>query len=171
MAKHRRKNHGSVSNNMSNNVNIPNNNPFGIDPFQLMSLLGGNIDISSIGNMLSSMNTNGFNLGNLEGLANMAGINLNNMNNFNNMSSNNIDTATDTMVQNEDLKHDIDDLDLTIDLNKKEAGKKKVDKRKEKKLEDNDENLIFLKQLQIYIHPEKREFIERIIKAYCEGKI
>ena len=83
MAKHKHRNrepspenrNNMNNNNNMNNINNMNNNPFGIDPFQLMGLLGGNVDMRNIGNMLSSMNTNGFNLGNLEPLAKMAGLN------------------------------------------------------------------------------------------------
>lgn len=41
-----------------------NNNPFGINPSQLMGMLG-NIDMGQIGNLLSSMNKDGFDLNNL----------------------------------------------------------------------------------------------------------
>ena len=177
MAKHRRKNRESdaVYNNIDNNMNM-SPNPFGIDPFQLMNLLGGNVDMNSIGNMLSSMNTNGFNLGNLEHIANMAGINFNNLNNMNNLNgmmnnsklNNNASTKSSDSAQ--ELNDEIEDIDISMESNKKEAGKKRTHKRGEKVSED-DENLIFLKQLQTYIHPEKKEFIERIIKVYCEGKI
>lgn len=84
MAKHRRREQEPMRNNNTNNANnVVNNNPFGIDPMQLMSLLGGNFDMNS---MLQSMNTNGFNLANLEPLAKMAGINLGNNGMFNNMN-------------------------------------------------------------------------------------
>lgn len=84
MAKHRRREQEPMRNNNTNNANnVVNNNPFGIDPMQLMSLLGGNFDMNS---MLQSMNTNGFNLANLEPLAKMAGINLGSNGMFNNMN-------------------------------------------------------------------------------------
>lgn len=51
------------SNNVNNNRGQFNNNPFGINPNQLLSMFG-NIDMSQISNMLQSMNTQGFDLNN-----------------------------------------------------------------------------------------------------------
>ncbi len=177
MAKHRRKNHeAAVYNNTDNNMNM-SQNPFGIDPFQLINLFGGNVDMNSIGNMLSSMNTNGFNLGNLEHIANMAGINLNNLNNMNNLNgmmnnksanNNSVDVKNNHLSQ--ELNEGIEDMDISMDSGKKETRRRKTHNREEK-VSENDENLIFLRHLQNYIHPEKKEFIDRIIKVYCEGKI
>ena len=97
MAKHRHKEQESNVNdnrNMNmNNMNNNNNNPFGIDPIQLMNLLGGNFDISNMTNMLASMNTNGFNLGNLAPLAQMAGLNFDN----NMMNGNGFQNTNDMM--------------------------------------------------------------------------
>ena len=46
------------------NSDLMNNSPFGINPLQLMSMLGSNIDMSQIGNMLSSMKMDGVDLNN-----------------------------------------------------------------------------------------------------------
>ena len=87
MAKHKRREQESLGNeNMNRNMMNTNNNPFGIDPMQLLGLLGGNFDMRNMGNMLASMNTNGFNLNNLGPLAQMAGLNLDN--NFTNGNNN-----------------------------------------------------------------------------------
>ena len=62
MAKHRRREQEPSMNDNINNNNMmnSNNNPFGIDPMQLLGLLGGNFDMRNMSNMLASMNTNGF---------------------------------------------------------------------------------------------------------------
>ncbi|MFQ6999882.1 MAG: hypothetical protein ACLRRH_00775 [Clostridium sp.] len=38
------------------------NNPFGINPQQLLNMFGGNMDMNKLGNILSSMNREGFNI-------------------------------------------------------------------------------------------------------------
>ena len=66
MAKHKHREQDPTINETNTNTNTNTNArniPFGIDPMQLMGLLGGNFDMNNMGNMLSSMNTNGFNLG------------------------------------------------------------------------------------------------------------
>lgn len=36
------------------------NNPFGINPQQLLNMLGGNLDLNSLNNLITSMNKDGF---------------------------------------------------------------------------------------------------------------
>ena len=62
--KHREKT-TSNRNNMNNGMNMRNNsmnNPFGINPQQLLNMFGGNMDMNKLGNILSSMNREGFNI-------------------------------------------------------------------------------------------------------------
>lgn len=75
-----------------------NNLPFGINPNQLLSLLGENFDLNNLGNMMSSMKDNGVNLNNFNPNSaaqdqqgnNSSNINNgNNTNNVNNMNSGN----------------------------------------------------------------------------------
>ena len=64
--KHREKT-TSNRNNMNNGMNMRNNsmnNPFGINPQQLLNMFGGNMDMNKLGNILSSMNREGFNINN-----------------------------------------------------------------------------------------------------------
>lgn len=63
MSKHRHKSRDSNGmRNPSFNNNYMNNNPFGISPQQLLSILGSNIDMNGLGNMISTMGQEGFNL-------------------------------------------------------------------------------------------------------------
>ena len=63
MSKHRHKSRDiNGMRNPSFNNNYMNNNPFGISPQQLLSLLGSNIDMNGLGNMISTMGQEGFNL-------------------------------------------------------------------------------------------------------------
>lgn len=74
---------------------LNNNLPFGINPNQLLSLLGENFDLNNLGNMMSSMKGNGVNLNNFN--QNSASqdqqvnnsSSLNNGNNTNNMNNTN----------------------------------------------------------------------------------
>lgn len=81
-----------------------NNLPFGINPNQLLSLLGENFDLNNLGNMMSSMKDNGVNLNNFnpnsaaqdQQVNNSSNLNngnntnsMNNTNNMNNMNSGN----------------------------------------------------------------------------------
>lgn len=86
MSKHRRKGKGDMENNHQNMGERNNmmNNPFGIDPKQLLGMLGGNMDMGRLNNMLSSMNRDGFDF---SSIAQMPGNN-NNNNNGMNMNSN-----------------------------------------------------------------------------------
>lgn len=167
MAKHK---HREQSARVNETNNINNNNkstPFGIDPMQLMGLLGGNFDMNNMGSMLSSMNTNGFNLGNLGSIAKMMGINLDNnflhgnMGNQNNDFNNNAHTniTPNKSYNNMNTKSNLNqsvDKSIKKDINEKES-------------KDNDVNLRFLMALRSYVHPDRVKFIDKIIEAYKNG--
>lgn len=67
-----------------------NNLPFGINPNQLLSLLGENFDLNNLGNMMSSMKDNGVNLNNFNpnsAVQDQQGNNSSNLNNGNNTNN------------------------------------------------------------------------------------
>jgi hypothetical protein len=177
MAKHKHRDQSARINDTNNNINSNNNVnsksiPFGIDPMQLMGLLGGNFDINNMGNMLSSMNTNGFNLGNLGSIAQMMGINLDNsfsqgnMTNPNNDLNKNIRTNT-----NQSNNHNKQYSNAT----QKGTVSQSVDKSNKKNTNDtevteNDVNLTFLMALKNHVHPDRIKFIDKIIEAYKNGE-
>ena len=69
-----------------------NNLPFGINPNQLLSLLGENFDLNNLGNMMSSMKDNGVNLNNFNpnsAAQDQQGNNSSNLNNGNNTNNTN----------------------------------------------------------------------------------
>lgn len=189
MSKHKHRNREPSSENMNNinnmnnmRMNGNNNNPFGIDPFQLMGLFGGNIDMSSIGKILASMNTNGFNLGNLEPLAKLAGFNLgynwndninsvNNMNDVNMMNDiGNLDNMNDINIENNgQFKEDVEDIHVNTNQ-KKEFRKKSKNRSQEKNKNSTDENLEFLHNLRKCVHPERIKMIDKIIELYINGE-
>ena len=169
---------------MNRNMMNANNNPFGIDPMQLLGLLGGNFDMRNMSNMLASMNTNGFNLNNLGPLAQMAGLNLDN--NFTN-GNNNLNRNTNT-----NLTSDIQNMSPNNNMNKDEANIQKhneTNRRDNTKISHNedvrqeqsaenmvqsknkkvDENLEFLIVLRGFVHQSKVPFIDKIIDGYKKG--
>ncbi len=194
MAKHRRREQEpSVNENMNRNMMNTNNNPFGIDPMQLLGLLGGNFDMRNMSNMLASMNTNGFNLNNLGPLAQMAGLNLDN--NFANLNNNNLNRNNNlNMNSNPNMNSDIQNMSAN-NMNKNEANSQKRDetvdkrnnsakvshqeeKRHERSSNDGmvqeknksvDENLEFLISLRSFVHQSKVPFIDKIIDGYKKG--
>ena len=177
MAKHKHRDQSARINDTATNSNDINSNvnnksiPFGIDPMQLMGLLGGNFDINNMGNMLSSMNTNGFNLGNLGSIAQMMGLNLDNnflqgnMNSTNNdMNKNMYSNVNRNMkpYQNNNTSFKNNESS-NIDKNNKKSTNSKI-------VKDNDANLDFLMALKSYVHPDRIQFIDKIIEAYKNGE-
>lgn len=172
MAKHKRKEKKPIDNNLGNN-NFKNNNsnPFGIDPTQLMNMLGGNFDINSL---LASMNIDGLNLANLAPLANMAGINLGNFGNLNNMNSvNNMNSGNNMNdMNNINVNSNINDFsEITEEnnINNKKIKKNNTHHNKKEVEIDDDSNLEMLMSLRGFVHPEKVNFIDKIIDLYKSG--
>lgn len=187
--KRRRKGDGS-------RIEAPNNNstlPFGINPSQLMNMLGGNFDMSQIGNMLSNMKMDGldlnsFNLGqgnnknsqSQMGTTNNMGNMMNNMNGglggldfglFQNMM-NNLGINTGMGVGNNQSSNF--NNNQNTDLNNKKSKKKYSDDlniTNENKDYIDDENIEMLEAMKKIVEVDKIEFIERIISAYNDGKI
>lgn len=90
MSKHRHKSRDINRMRNPSFNNCMNNNPFGITPQQLLGLLGSNIDMTGLGNILSSMGQEGFNM-------NSINTQMNDNNNHRNMNSvvNNVDMDSD----------------------------------------------------------------------------
>jgi len=123
-----------------------NNNPFGINPQQLLSMIGGNMDMSGLGNLLASMNKNGFDLNSLN--------NINNLNvNPNNTANNNANTTNnDNVTKNNTTTQHKEKSDENENLESVE-----------------DENIQFLEYLRKIADVNKIEFIDRIIELYNKG--
>ena len=146
MAKHKHREQSPIANDTNtNNTNNNRNIPFGIDPMQLMGLLGGNFDMSNMGNMLASMNTNGFDFGNLGSLAQMMGLNLDsdllqgNKNNSNNDINTNMysNVGRNMKTYPNNNTSTKSNASSTVDKNNKKNTDNKIAK-------DNDANLNFL---------------------------
>lgn len=178
MSKKKRRRKEERINNEGYNGRV-NNNPFGINPAQLMNMLGGNLDMSQIGNLLSSMkgdgldlnnfnignfagdnqggtpmhnNRNGFDLGALQGLMNNLGVGGFNLQN-NNIKGSNRDNKDNLNIakENEYGKKDQED-DLLEDDN-----------------DENDENIQMLIAIKSIVDFKKADFIDKVIEAYKNG--
>ncbi len=174
MAKHKHRDQDPIVNDTNASTNATVNNtatnnksmPFGIDPMQLMGLLGGNFDVGNMGNMLSSMNTNGFDLGNLAPIAQMMGLNLDNSFLQGNTNNQNSSINNSMNNQNNDINRNMSSKsNENSNLNK---GNKKSSNNKNTR--DKDANLDFLITLRSYAHPDRIKFIDKIIEAYKSGE-
>lgn len=170
--KRRHKGDRAVNENSSNRMN---NAPFGINPAQLMSMLGGNMDMSQIGNMLSSMNMDGldlnnFNLGNLNNNHQENNMNSSNRNMFdlgalqgmmNNLGLGNFNFNNNSPQQYSNVTNDSNNLNISDD---------EIDSL-DNELRDDDENIQMLIAIKSIVDPKKAAFIERIIEAYNNGDL
>ena len=153
MSKKRHKNRQEVSSTSNNNNNnnrqqqMNYNNPFGINPNQLLSMFG-NIDMNQINSMLQSMGADGFdfnnfNLGSIQNLMNGMGRNLGQQQNF----QNNGQGQQNTQRNNSEMNHkqNFDDFN------------------------DEDDNIQLLNSFRNIVGEEKKDFIDKIIKLYNDG--
>ena len=171
MAKHKHREQGQTSSDTSSNINDnARNAPFGIDPMQLMGLLGGNFDMNNMGNMLASMNTNGFNLGNLNSIAQMMGLNLDNNLFQGNMSGSQSNVNNKNMYSNPKEYSSNTNPKNSENLNE-DKGVKKNNVATNRNIKDKDANLEFLMAIRSYAHPDRIKFIDRIIEAYKNGEL
>lgn len=153
MSKRRHRNRQEVSstsnnrNNMNSQQQMNYNNPFGINPNQLLSMFG-NIDMNQINSMLQSMGADGFdfnnfNLGSIQNLMN--GMGRNNTQQQQNQQNNN-QWQTNNFGDNQ--KQNLDTLN---------------------NFDFEDDNIQLLNSFRNIVGEEKKEFIDKIIKLYNEG--
>ena len=141
--KHRHKNQRNNDNTTNTNNNF--NNPFGINPMQLLSLLGA-ADMNQLSSMLSAMGNNGFDLGGIGGMPNFENTYAN-QNSFVDKENNS------SYSKNEENKSE----DETI--NSKMSSYDEEDK----------ENIEFLRSIRNIVDPNKAELLDRIIEKYIDG--
>lgn len=156
MAKHRHKSY--EGNNMHSNrpMGSMNNNPFGISPQQLLAMLGGNMDMSGLGNLLASMNKDGFDLNSLNNF------NYTN-NNVNNPTSNGTNNPTSNNTNNPNSYNTNNSTSNNATPHKRKSSEKETLESVE------DENIQFLKSLRKIVNINKIEFIDKIIELYNKG--
>ncbi|MEG0296498.1 MAG: hypothetical protein RR620_07230 [Clostridium sp.] len=143
----------------SNRINNGSNNPFGINPAQLLNLFGGT-DMSQIGNMLSSMGREGFDLSNFGALGNMNNNQwMNGMPNVGNMQGQSTKTTAEPINSNHMDAENLSDKTK----NKHNSINIKINNS------IDDENIEFLRAIRIIAEPSKAEFIDKIIEKYSEG--
>ena len=135
--------------NMNNWGNMNNfrgnmNNPFGINPKQLLSMLGGNMNMNGLSKILSSMNTEGFDLNSFSNQ--MGGYNKKN-NTFNSEEQSNF---TNT---NNESRHSSKNEERNNDDLKERIKNKNID----------EEDIQFLINLKEIVDQKKKVFIDEII--------
>lgn len=155
MSKHRHKSR-EKSNNMNRsrfNNGPMNNYPFGINPQQLLSMLGNNMDIGGLNNILSSMNREGFDL-------NSFNKQMDNLNMGPNPMGNMGDSFNVNNIMNDDIKTD----------NAKSDEDKPINDKKSETIDmAYDDNIEFLQSLRSIVSPTKIDLIDKIIELYNKG--
>lgn len=170
------------------------NNPFGINPSQLMGMLG-NIDMGQIGNILSSMNRDGFDLNNLNlgsmqntmsgisGSNMMSGMNSSNMMSGMGMNDNKGAASVQEMINNisnlqgNNIKNkgnlDINNRTENNNSNSKINNNSKIKRNKENRENINDlkidENIEMLMDIRKIVKPDRIKFIDKVIELYNTG--
>lgn len=127
------------------------NNPFGFNPAQLMSLLGGNADLGKIGNVLSTMKGDGFDLNNLNlgSLQNPLGGKKEEGSSIDINQLQNVLSKMDKGENSEDIEETVDSI---LD-------------------DDMDENIEMLKNVRNIVDSNKAIFLDKVINAYKNGDI
>ena len=156
---------------------INTNAPFGINPAQLMGLLGNNVDFSQIGNMLSSMKMDGldlnnFNLNNqvssqttkpssdlgpLQGFMSSLGLN--------DIGKNNNSNMFNGINNTEDVVNSVNEED---EISEEHTNISQEEFDKEEFLEE-DENIQMLIAIKSIVDSKKALFLDRVIEEYNRG--
>lgn len=173
MSKRRHRERSSESNNMFRNQGngYGNRFPFGINPQQLMGLLGGNMDMNRLGSMLSSMNMDGFNLNSMNQQMGGMGNNQNgfNFNNMMNGMNNNMNPMDNASMDVDDINKDNKDNNSNSNINNKSSkGSKKKDLNINNEIIE-DENIQMLISLRNIVDPGKADLVDKIIELYNKG--
>lgn len=175
MSKRKRRRRDERINNQSSR-NLGNNTPFGINPTQLMNLLGGNIDFNQIGNMLSSMKLDGIDLNNFN--LNQGSSNESNSARFNfeplQGMMNNLGFGGFNVPNNNSSGFSFENNNSHIEkvegenLNQEIVDDKESDIVEEEFLEE-DENIQMLIAIKSIVDSKKAIFLDRVIEAYNKG--
>ena len=153
-------------------VSNVNKSPFGINPMQLISMLGGNMDMGQIGNMLSSLNMDGLDLNNV----NLGGNNQNNnFNPINDFGLGSLQNMMNNLGVNNNPNNNINSTNINMSKDAKKdnrtESKLNIDDKDFFSFEDSDENIRLLESIKNIVDPSKIDFIEKIIEAYENGLI
>lgn len=145
MSRKKHKSRKSKQNDRYSNENLTYNNPFGLNPAQLLSLLGGG-DMNFLTNMLSNMGQDGVDLGGL----------FSNLNTNNGIDNRNCDDISDSYDYKEyDFKNNDGEYTST---------------RNEDDEYEEDENVDFLKSVRKIADPKRKRLLDKIIEKYLDGE-
>lgn len=164
MSKRRHRDPRKINNNIDykNNI-VENNQPFGINIQQLLNMLGGNMDINGVANILSLMNRNGFDLSSIN---NQMGFQ---KNNGKCTTSTGYTEASKTSKDDKDDKDDKDGKDDTQNIDAGNSDIENIDEIEIMDSNEDDDNIKFLKNIRKIVELDKQVFINRIIEMYVRG--
>lgn len=174
--------------------------PFGINPNQLLSLLGENFDFNNLGNMMASMKDNGVNLNNFNpnlSTQNQQENNSNNINNTNNFNGvngydfrglqgviNALGINGFNNQQNGNFNDGADEDNIAIndevigeidskeeDFNEEGIEEELDGEELNNSIMEEDENIQMLISIKSIVDDRKADFVDRIIEAYKKGLI
>lgn len=168
--------------------NAIGDNPFGINQSQLLGMLG-NADMGQIGNVLSSMNTDGFDFNNLNfgSIQNMmsgmnGGQNNQDLSTIQKMMSGNGSNDNSAMSSIQEMMANMqgaqNSVNNSMNVNNKKSDNNTYDNsshhRKNKKNDtiDNievDENIELLMSIRKIVDYDRAKFIDKVIELYKEG--
>ena len=159
--------------------NLGSNIPFGINPAQLMNLLGGNVDLNQIGNMLSSMRNDGIDLNNYNlnqgnnNQSNPMGFDFGPLQGFmNNLGGGGLNTDNNNsgIFGFQNNNSNIEKVDINQSDNQHEETKEDiVEEEKIEEFLEEDENIQMLIAIKSIVDSKKAIFLDKVIEAYNKG--
>ena len=161
--KHRHKREqreASSKRNMQPHNNHNNKSPFGINPMQIMNMLGGNMDMGQLGNMISSLKMDGLDLNNVNLGGDNSAVN-NGGNPINDFGLGSLQNMMKNLGMGNQGNQNINEK--SNDLN--------IENESFYKFKDSDENIRLLESIKNIVDPSKIDFIDKIIEAYEKGSI
>lgn len=164
--KHRHKKERIESSSKKNTQTQQNKAPFGINPMQIMNMLGGNMDMGQLGNMISSLKMDGLDLNNVNLGTNNSTPN-NNVNPMNDFGLGSLEN----MMKNLGMGNQVNQ-NVNLEKEKDRASNLNIENENLFGFEDSDdENIRLLESIKNIIDPSKIAFIDKIIEAYENGSI
>lgn len=113
MSKRRHRHRDGSNSNVNNGMNNINNNPFGINPMQLMNMMG-NVDMAEISRIISTMNGEGFDFNNLN-LNSIQSLLNRNVTEMNNNLNGNFANRKEETLNNNEIKKD-ENIEMLMNL-------------------------------------------------------
>lgn len=143
------------------------NNPFGIDPNQLMSMLG-NVDQNKLNNIMASMEKEGIDLSSFPPI--------NEFNSGNgNVNNNNINNNGNNWANNMGGMNNMNPISIISQLARMNSGNfnknNNMNSKKKNNYNTGDPNMDMLLALRNSVSADRVEFVDKIIGIYKKGDL